>query len=126
MPLPHWLATKNRRFTNHVLGRLPRRVSPFVILHHKGRFSGRPFATPLAGFSAGSGIILTPTYGPEADWVQNILSATSFQLDRRGSLATFTNAHLVDREAAWPYLPRLVRVAMQLLRIEWYVRADSA
>ena len=124
MVLPRWLARFNRRVTNRVLGLIPRRISPFVIVHHRGRSSGRPYATLAAAFPAETGFVLTPTYGPEADWVRNILAADSFVLDRRGDHLTLNNARLITRTAAWPHLPAPVRLAMRLMRIEWYVQAD--
>lgn len=125
MPLPRWLAATNRRLTNKVLGRLPRRISPFVIVHHTGRMTGRHYTTPLAGFSTSDGMILTPTYGLAADWVRNILTAESFDIDRRGSLITVANARVVSRAEVRPFLPPLVRVAMRILRVESYVRVDN-
>jgi len=125
MPLPRRLAQLNRSVTNRVLGGLPRSISPFAILHHQGRRSGRDYSVPLAAFFRDGTILLPPTYGPEADWVQNILTADSFVVDRRGSCSQYTNAHLVGRCEAWPYLPRLVRLVMRILRIQTFVRAEA-
>ena len=124
MVLPHWLAITNRHFTNRILGRIPRRFSPFVTVHHVGRHSGRKYSVPLAAFSIGPEYLLTPTYGPEADWVQNVLAANSFELEERGRLIPLKDVRLVDRTTAQPYLPRMVRLAMRVLRVQWYVMAD--
>ena len=124
MVLPRWLARFNRRVTNRILGLIPRRISPFVIVHHVGRTSGKPHATLAAAFPASAGFVLTPTYGPEADWVRNVLAAGSFTLDRRGDHYRLANSRLVPRAEAWPYLPGPVRLAMRLMGIEWYVLAD--
>ncbi len=126
MPLPRWLARANRRFTNQVLGRIPRRVSPFVIVTHVGRSSGRRYSTPLAAFTTESGYILTPTYGPEADWVKNVLSMPRIEMDRRGRSVALENARLVPRSDAWPHLPLFARGAMRVMGIEWFVEADNA
>ena len=125
MVLPRWLARANRKLTNRLLGLIPRRWSPFVIVHHKGRRSGRAYATLVAAFRTEDGFVLTPTYGPEADWVRNILAAGAFDLDRRGQLHRLSNVQLVPRTAAWPHLPAPVRLAMRVLGIYWYVRADG-
>jgi deazaflavin-dependent oxidoreductase (nitroreductase family) len=124
MVLPRWLAKFNRRVTNRIAGLLPRRVSPFVIVHHYGRKSGKPYATLAAAFPTPAGVVLTPTYGPEADWVRNILASGSFTLDHRGNQHSLANARLVPRAEAWPYLPSQVRIAMRLLRVDWYIMAD--
>lgn len=125
MVLPRWLATANRTITNKLLRRLPRRWSPFVIVYHVGRRSGRPYSAPLVAFRADAGFVFTPTYGPDADWVRNVLAAGSFQFDKRGEIHDVQNARLITRDEAWPYLPRPIRLAMRLLAVRWYVRADS-
>lgn len=123
MVLPRWLARANRKVTNRVLGRIPERISPFVTLHHVGRSSGRAYAVPLAGFMIPGGVLLTPTYGPEADWVRNILAAVEFSLERRGQTYTFGDARLVGRSEAWPHLPGFVRLAMRILGVHSFVVA---
>jgi deazaflavin-dependent oxidoreductase (nitroreductase family) len=125
MVLPRWLALTNRRLTNRLLGLIPRRWSPFVIVHHTGRKSGRSYSTLAAAFRMPQGFVLTPTYGPDADWVRNILASGEFDLDRRGQIHRLCNARLVPRREAWPHLPRAVRLAMRILRINWYVKADG-
>ncbi len=126
MVLPRWLARVNRSLTNRILGLIPRRWSPFVVVHHVGRRSGERFATLLAAFRTSTGFVLTPTYGPDADWVRNIIATGTFVLDRRGTLLELSNARLVPRREAWPHLPRVVRIAMRLLGVEWYVAADRS
>ncbi|MDJ0954124.1 MAG: nitroreductase family deazaflavin-dependent oxidoreductase, partial [Acidimicrobiia bacterium] len=102
---------------------LPRRLSPFVILHHTGRTSGRSYNVPLAAFARGSDVVLTPTYGPNADWVRNVIASGHFVLDRRGTKLSYEEARLVSREEAWPLLPWAVRVAMRVLGIRHFVAA---
>lgn len=99
-------------------------MSPFVIVTHVGRSTGRPYSTPLAGFQTPTGIVLTPTYGPSADWVQNVVAEGALTVDRRGEVWHLQNVRLIGRTEAWPALPRLVRVAMRILRIETFVSAD--
>ena len=124
MVLPRWLAVFNRSVTNRLFGLIPRRWSPFVIVLHRGRNSGKPYATLIAAFPTRDGFVLTPTYGPDCDWVRNVLSSQSFAVDRRGTTYQLTGARLIGRNEAWPYLPTLVRMAMRALNVEWYVRGD--
>lgn len=124
MVLPRWLARFNRKVTNRLLGLIPRRWSPFVVVHHIGRRSARPYATLAAAFSTPTGYILTPTYGPDADWVRNTLAAGSFTIDRRGNLLYLRGARLIERSDAWPHLPLLVRAAMRVLGVHSYLAAD--
>jgi deazaflavin-dependent oxidoreductase (nitroreductase family) len=125
MVLPRWLARANRKVANPILRRLPGRLSPFATVHHVGRRSGRPYEIPLVAFRTSTGFLLTPTYGPDTDWVRNIMAAGSFAMERRGVWVELDNVRLVNRGEAWPYLPRFVRLAMRLLKVQWFVMADD-
>jgi deazaflavin-dependent oxidoreductase (nitroreductase family) len=126
MVLPRWLGELNRSYTNRIFSRIPARISPFGIVHHRGRKTGHPYTVPLAAFRTPSGFLFTPTYGPDADWVRNVMAADSFQLDRKGRTHELHNTRLITRAEAWPLLPRFVRLAMRLLGVRWYVAADTA
>lgn len=125
MVLPRWLAQTNRRLTNPLLRRIPARISPFAVVHHTGRKTGRNHSALLVAFRTPSGFVLTPTYGPDADWVRNLLAAGSFTLERRGITSNLDGARLVNRSEAWPHLPAIVRLAMRLLGVQWFVMADK-
>ena len=125
MVLPRWLAQFNKRSTNRVLGAIPRQWSPFVELHHVGRRSGRAYVALIAAFRADGGYILTPTYGPGADWVRNAIAMGTCSMDRRGESVVLDNVRLIGRGEAWPHLPMLVRGAMRVLGVEVFVRADA-
>lgn len=126
MVLPRWLARVNRRYTNRLLGAIPDRISPFVTVRHVGRRSGRQYAVLLAAFRTPTGFLITPTYGPDADWVRNVLAADAFELERRGERFRLNTVRLVDRREAWSHLPLFVRVFMRLLGVHSFVVADLA
>ena len=71
MPYPRWLAKINRWAFN------PRQVrkGSYPVVEHVGRKSGKPYATPLDAFPTKTGYVLVARYGPESDWVRNILAA---------------------------------------------------
>ncbi len=126
MVLPRWLGKVNRSVTNRVLALIPARLSPFAIVHHRGRKSGQMYSVPLAAFRTATGFLFTPTYGPDADWVRNVMAADSFTLERKGHTYEVGNTRLVNREEAWPDLPLLIKVAMRLLGVRWFVAADTS
>ncbi|MEA2001616.1 MAG: nitroreductase family deazaflavin-dependent oxidoreductase [Actinomycetota bacterium] len=126
MVLPRWLARANRKLANPILRRIPNRFSPFATVYHVGRRSGVTYVIPLAAFRTPTGFVLTPTYGPDTDWVRNTLTAGSFALERRGRRYELGNVRLVNRTEACSFLPTLVRFAMRLLKVQWFVMADEA
>jgi deazaflavin-dependent oxidoreductase (nitroreductase family) len=125
MVLPRWLARSNRIFTNRVLGKLPAAWSPFVLAHHVGRRTGRPYTTPLMTFRTDSGFVFALTYGPGADWVRNVLSSGTFLMDRRGVRYALSRVRLIHRSEAQRYLPRPIRLVLKVLRVDWFLAADS-
>ncbi|HEU0335544.1 MAG TPA: nitroreductase family deazaflavin-dependent oxidoreductase [Gaiellaceae bacterium] len=84
MPLPKRLARFNTRVTNRLTGRVAGRLPGFGIVEHVGRRSGRGYRTPVNVFGDGERYVFALTYGPDADWVRNVLAAGGCRLETRG------------------------------------------
>jgi deazaflavin-dependent oxidoreductase (nitroreductase family) len=113
MPLPKTLARFNRVVTNpivrHVAGRLP----GFAIVTHVGRRSGRVHRTPVNLFRSGDRYVIALTYGADSEWVRNVLSAASADVETRGE-----TIHLVDPEIVHdPQRALVPRPVARLLRV---------
>ena len=84
MPIPKVVGQWNKAGLN----RLTRHIAPwmpgFGVVVHCGRRSGRRYQTPVNVFSAGNGYVIALTYGPETDWVKNVLAAGGCELRTRG------------------------------------------
>src|SRR5919201_670696 len=53
-----------------------RRWMPIVgVLHHRGRRSGRAYATPLGMRPLGDGFVMPRTFGADAAWSRNVQAA---------------------------------------------------
>lgn len=83
MPAPRWVARANRNGLN----RLTKFIAPWApgwaVVIHRGRKSGRIFRTPLWAFRRNGGYVIALTYGPESDWVRNVLAAGGCELETR-------------------------------------------
>ena len=126
MPLPHAVARFNRRVTNRWIEPIARRSSGFAVVHHAGRCSGVAYRTPVNVFEmAGdpNDLVVALTYGPSADWCRNVLAGGG-TVERRAVVHRIAAATLVDRDVAWPALPRLVRGALRLLRVRHFLRLE--
>lgn len=119
MPLPRSLGRFNRWVTNPILwpilGRLP--GSAFGRVVHVGRRTGRVYRTPMLAFPDGERIVFALTYGPDAQWVQNVLAAGSCDFEtRRGT------HHLVEprlfQDPTCPAIPPLIRRILGILRAD--------
>ncbi|MGH1492067.1 MAG: nitroreductase family deazaflavin-dependent oxidoreductase [Acidimicrobiales bacterium] len=125
MPLPYVIARFNKRVSNRFIEPIARRSDGFAVVHHMGRFSGTPYSTPVNLFELHGDAIVSLTYGPGADWVQNVLDSGGTVEDRSG-LRHIESAEVVDRTIAWPALPRVVRAALRLARVDQFMRLSFA
>src|SRR5438105_2427440 len=74
MPLPHSVARFNKRVTNRLTGRLATRLPGFAVVVHTGRKTHRQYRTPINVFRRAGKYVIALTYGPNADWVRNVLA----------------------------------------------------
>ena len=100
-----------------------RRHMPILgIVHHRGRTTGRRYATPLGVRpAAGGGFVIPLTFSQASHWYQNIQAAGSCIITYQGADHTLTAPVLVDRATAGPAYPRYERLALRLLGINEYV-----
>lgn len=100
MPLPGWLAQINKRVFN------PREIrkGERPVLVHAGRRSGSTFRTPLDAHEIEGGYLFIMNYGPESDWVRNILSAGSARLETSGGSIDLTSPEVMPIDEAYPLL----------------------
>ncbi|HEY7360156.1 MAG TPA: nitroreductase family deazaflavin-dependent oxidoreductase [Streptosporangiaceae bacterium] len=84
MPIPRRVGQLNKvglnRLTRHIAPWLP----GFGVVVHRGRRSGRRYRTPVNVFPAGDGYLIALTYGPDTDWVKNVMAAGGCELETRG------------------------------------------
>jgi deazaflavin-dependent oxidoreductase (nitroreductase family) len=85
MPLPRTLARWNKVGLNRVTKRVAPWMPGFGVVTHAGRRSGRRFQTPVNVFPAEDGYLLALTYGPDSDWVKNVMAAGGCELVTRGA-----------------------------------------
>jgi deazaflavin-dependent oxidoreductase (nitroreductase family) len=100
MPAPRWVARANKIGLNQ----LTRFIAPWapgwaVVIHH-GRKSGRTFRTPLWAFRRPHGYVIALTYGPQADWVRNVLAAGGCELEAGRHRYQLTNPKVYRDETA--------------------------
>jgi deazaflavin-dependent oxidoreductase (nitroreductase family) len=84
MPIPRFV----RRWNKVGLNRVTVHIAPWMpglgVVVHRGRRSGRSYQTPVNVFPAQDGYVFALTYGPDTDWVKNVLAAGGCELRTRG------------------------------------------
>jgi deazaflavin-dependent oxidoreductase (nitroreductase family) len=66
----------NKRFTNRLVRRFAGvSRTPFALIRHVGRRSGKPYETPIIVMPQGKRFVIALTYGPDVDWYRNVQAA---------------------------------------------------
>jgi deazaflavin-dependent oxidoreductase (nitroreductase family) len=93
----------------------------YAIVNHVGRKSGRVYRTPVNAFRADNGYIIVLAYGPESDWVKNVLAAGSCELQTKGRQMHLSDPHIVtDESKGWAPLP--VKLLLSLGNVPQYMK----
>ena len=66
----------NKRYFNRLVHRFAGvSRTPFALIRHVGRRSGKPYETPIIVMPLENGFVIALTYGPEVDWYRNVQAA---------------------------------------------------
>jgi EmrB/QacA subfamily drug resistance transporter/deazaflavin-dependent oxidoreductase (nitroreductase family) len=100
-----------------------RRWMPVVgILHHRGRRSGRDYATPIGMRRLGDGFVIPRTFSDNAAWYQNIKAAGEGRVTYLGRHYRVVEPEVVDYATARPAFPRYELAQFRLIGINEYLR----
>jgi len=113
MPIPKVVGRWNKAGLN----RVTRHIAPWMpglgVIIHSGRRSGRRYETPVNVFTADDGYVFALTYGPDTDWVKNVLAAGGCELRTRGDTIELISARLFHdetRRGIRPFERQVLRV----------------
>src|SRR6266567_4450410 len=67
-PFPRAFARFNRTVANPVMRLAAGWLPPFAIIRHRGRVTGRNYATPVLAFGTNDGLVFGVLYGTRSDW----------------------------------------------------------
>jgi deazaflavin-dependent oxidoreductase (nitroreductase family) len=104
MQLPQRLARFNRHVTNPIQRLWAGWAPAFGILEHVGRKSGKPYRTPLNVFSTDDGVAILLTYGPDRDWLKNVVAAGGARMRRYGETFEVTDPRVMPKAEAAPFV----------------------
>ena len=98
MAIPRTIGRWNKVGLNRVTRRIAPWLPGFGVVVHRGRRSGRTYRTPVNVFPTGHGYRFALTYGPDTDWVRNVLAAGGCQLETRGHVVRLVAPRLYHDE----------------------------
>jgi deazaflavin-dependent oxidoreductase (nitroreductase family) len=124
MPAPRWVARANKAGLNRVTKFIAPWAPGWAVVVHRGRKSGKTFRTPLWAFRRQDGFVIALTYGPEADWVRNVISAGGCELETRrrryqvGDPRVYRDENATDMPAFIRFMLRRVIKAPEFLSVD--------
>ena len=125
MPLPRTLARWNKVGLNRVTRRVAPWMPGFGVVVHVGRRSGHRYQTPVNVFPAPDGYRLALTYGPDSDWVKNVLAAGGCELMTRGRAVRLVSPQLIHDENRRGIRP-LERNVLRLIGVADFLSLKTA
>jgi deazaflavin-dependent oxidoreductase (nitroreductase family) len=116
-----WNKVGLNRVTRHIAPWLP----GFGVVVHRGRRSGRIYRTPVNVFATEGGYRFALTYGPNTDWVRNVLAAGGCELETRGRAVRLVGPRLYHDERRHGIRP-LERRILRLLGVADFLALRTA
>ena len=100
-----------------------RRWMPVLgVLHHRGRTSGRDYATPLGVRRIGDSFVMPLTFSENAAWYRNVATSRSAVVTYLGRDFVVIEPEVIDYATAAPAFPRYERLQFRLVGINEYLR----
>ncbi|MDF2704265.1 MAG: hypothetical protein K0S10_3211, partial [Rubrobacteraceae bacterium] len=117
----------NKRLLNPAMVKLAgRRHWYAAVIRHRGRRSGREYATPVVAEPvAGDAFIIPLPYGEDVDWLKNLLAAGRATIEWKGKTHEVVQPEVIDEETAFPLLDERHRRTWRRFGIERFLRVKG-
>jgi hypothetical protein len=125
-PFPRSFATFNRKVANPVMRKVAGSFGPFAIVRHRGRRTGRDYATPVLAFGTEDGLVAGVLYGTTSDWVRNVVAGDGAEVKWHGQSRAYEQPRLISSEEGLPTVPTVIRGPFRLLGVRNFVRLTAS
>jgi deazaflavin-dependent oxidoreductase (nitroreductase family) len=125
MPIPKMVGQWNKAGLNHLTRHIAAWMPGLGVIVHRGRRSGRCYQTPVNVFSAGNGYVIALTYGPDTDWVKNVVAAGGCELRTRGQTIPLSSPRLFHDQSRSNIHP-LQRQVLRILNVADFLSLTPA
>jgi|ERR1700733_470801 len=119
-----WVATFNLAVTNRITRHFVEWMPGFGMLTHVGRKSGKIYRTPVNVFRRPGGFLIALTYGPDSEWVKNVLAADGCQLVTR-RVRYELSAPVVVHDQTRGQFPIIVQLVLRMMGAEYFLQLSS-
>jgi deazaflavin-dependent oxidoreductase (nitroreductase family) len=104
-----------------------RRLLPlYALIEHHGRKSGTVYRTPIVARRTSGGFVLPVPFGPNTNWVRNVLAAGEATITWKGGRHRVTAPRLVDLATASPSLSPMMRTGAKRFGISDWLEVRDA
>jgi deazaflavin-dependent oxidoreductase (nitroreductase family) len=93
----------------------------FASIIHRGRRSGRSYATPVAARRVGDGFVVSLAFGPQVDWYRNLIAAEGGTVRWRGRDYPVSAPDSIDASVGRAAFDPVQRFFLRLGRIDSYI-----
>lgn len=125
MPIPRVVGKWNKAGLNRVTRHIAPWAPGFGLVIHRGRRSGRRYETPVNVFPSADGFVFALTYGPDTDWVKNVLAAGGCELRTGGCTVRLSSPRLYHDESRRSIRP-FEREILRILRVADFLSLTAA
>jgi deazaflavin-dependent oxidoreductase (nitroreductase family) len=92
------------------------------VIRHRGRKTGRVYATPLGMRRLGDSFVMPLTFGNSAAWYRNVAASGSCEVTYMGRDYALTDPEVIDYETAAAAFPRYELLQFRFVGIARYLR----
>jgi deazaflavin-dependent oxidoreductase (nitroreductase family) len=116
----------NRSVANPVTRLFAGWFPPFALVKHRGRVSGRGYATPVWAFATRDGLVFALLYGRVSDWAMNVLSADEVKVVRRRESRPYGLPRLVRANEGLRLVPAILRPPLRLFGVRDFLLVSAS
>jgi len=115
----------NKRYFNRLVHRFAGvSRTPFALIRHVGRRSGKPYETPIIVMPLENGFVIAVTYGPEVDWYRKVQAAGGTTLLWHHNEYALKQPEPIDVRTGLSAFPTPFRQILGLLGTQHFVRME--
>jgi deazaflavin-dependent oxidoreductase (nitroreductase family) len=101
-------------------------ISLWAVVRHRGRRSGKWYATPIAIRPTDDGFVLPLPWGEGTDWCRNLRAAGGGVIVWGGTEYEVTSPEIIDVSDALPAFSKVMRPIVRLTGIKKFLRVRRA
>jgi deazaflavin-dependent oxidoreductase (nitroreductase family) len=95
----------------------------YSIVRHVGRTSGREYRNPVSAYPLADGFVIAILYGPDSQWVRNVMAAGRFTLRTKSRDYLLQRPEIITPAQALPAFPALTRLMLRARNIQDFIWA---